>query len=326
MRIKRNRYIGIVEEPEFGTTNILTPAIYLDIASTSLDAPSNPNLFYTGGLGRGTSKVVQGAYLPEGDIQYAADLHSIGYFFKWALGQYNFTEDIGEPHEPHKMNLHEFYRTEYANLPSFQAAVGKDLFEHIFVGCSINSLTLETSNEFLNLTANVVCKEDIIEETIKDINLDMLPQNMPIAFHDVRAWIKGAEESAKIKSLTLTINNNINPEDGMGIGSKYTNRHIAGESNIDLSMELYFDDIGKIKDLQRGRTFPVEIHIHAEMDYLTILLPNCIYEVVNQQPSGRDEIVQSVECKALMGTITLDDGSIVQNDILVTLRNSQPAY
>jgi len=326
MRIKRNRYIGIIEETEFGATDILTPAIYLDIASTSLDAPSNSQLFYTGGLGRGTSKVVHGAYMPDGDIQYAADLHSIGYFLKWALGQYNFTEDIGEPHEPDEMNLHEFYRTEYANLPSFQAQVGKDIFEHIFIGCTINSLTLELSNEFLNVTANVVCKKDIIEETIKDINLDMLPQNMPIAFHQVRARIKNIDQSAEIKSLTLTIENNINAEDGMGIGSRYTNRHIAGESNINLSMEMYFDNIDKIEHLQLGQTFPVEITIFDGMDNLTILLPNCIYEVVNQQPSGRDEIVQSVECKALMGTITLYDGSIVQNDILVTLRNRQSAY
>jgi len=233
MKIKRNRYIGIAEEPEFGTKDILTPAIYLDIASTSLDTPSNTNLFYTGGLGRGTSKVVHGAYMPEGDIQYAADLHSVGYFLKWALGEYIVTDQEDDT------KLHEFYRTEYANLPSFQAAVGKDLFEHIFIGCTINSLTLETSNEFLNLTANVICKKDMIKETIQDIDLDMLPQNIPIAFHQVRARIKGMEESAKIKSLTLTIENNLNGEDGMGIGSKYTNRHIAGESNINLRIIKY---------------------------------------------------------------------------------------
>lgn len=322
MKIKRNRYIGIVEEPEFGTQDILTPAVILDIASTSLDTPSNTNLFYTGGLGRGTSKVVPGAYMPEGEIQYAADLHSIGYFLKWALGQYIVTDQADG------IKLHEFYRTEYANLPSFQAQVGKDIFEHIFIGCTINSLTFEISNEFLNITANVLAKNDIINNEIHDINPQMLPQNMPIAFHQVTAKINGIDESAKIKSFTLAIENNLNGEDGMGIGSRYTNRHIAGESNINLSMELYFDDTSKIADLQSGQIFPIEISIMDlnQKDSMIITLPKCIYEVVNQQPSGRDEIVQSVECKTLMDYIELTDGTIVPNDIHVVLINSQPNY
>src|SRR5690554_121090 len=112
-KIKRNRYIGIVEETEFGQEEILEPSVYLDIASTSLDTPSNTNLFYTGGLGRGTRNVIPGAYLIDGDLQYAADLDSIGYLLKWGLGEYKFTDLEGQ-------GLHEFYRTEYSNLPSFQ--------------------------------------------------------------------------------------------------------------------------------------------------------------------------------------------------------------
>ena len=114
----------------------------------------------------------------------------------------------------------------------------------------------------------------------------------------------------------------------MGVGSRYTNRHIAGESNINLSMELYFDDTSKIADLQSGQVFPIDIYIEDlnEIDSMRIVLPKCIYEVVNQQPSGRDEIVQSVECKALMDYMGLTNGTIVPNDIHVVLINSLPNY
>ena len=61
------------------------------------------------------------------------------------------------------------------------------------MGCTINSLTLEISNEFLNITANVLAKNDIISNEIHDVNTNVTTKST-YCVHQV-CRINGIDES-----------------------------------------------------------------------------------------------------------------------------------
>jgi len=92
-----------------------------------------------------------GSIAPSGNIVYAFDIKTIRWLLKWTLGGYVFT-DLG--------NLHEIYASDNTDLPSFTARLGKDLFEHVFAGCKINSLEISVEDSFCQATAELIAVKD----------------------------------------------------------------------------------------------------------------------------------------------------------------------
>lgn len=320
------RYLGLAEETSYNMETPPAAVVHLDIASASLDTPSDPNLIYGGGLQRSATLQRPGFYAPSGNIMYAFDVNSVIYLLKWGLGAYVFTSEGGTG----TLNLHEFYGSADNVLDSFCARVGKDYFEHVFSGCVINSLELQVEGEFCNLTADIVAAKDS-KDTIQAIADLSLPDAYPLAFHEVTASIDGSDLSAKVKTLNLSISNNMDAESGRGLGSRHPYRVIGGERETEISMELFFEDSSVLEDFWGGATGPAatgvsEIPIVLTFDNgahgsMEITLPKVAYSEVQQQPSSRDEIVQSVTGRCLMSTITLADSSEVESEIGVNVEN-----
>jgi len=322
---KIRRYCGIVEELEFGEQPAPDPVVHLDITSAGLDVPSDTNIIYEGGARRSARLYRPGFYAPEGDIVYGLDIRTIGWFLKWALGNYKFNAQGGSK------NLHEFYGTHNVRLPSFCARVGKDLFEHIFSGCIINSLEINVGDALCVATANVIAKKDA-KGAIESGELSF-PEEYPLAFHEVTAYLNSGEISAKVKELTLTINNNATAADGRHIGSRHPGQVPVGDRETTLSLELFYEDTDMLEKFWGGSTGPAksgsdEFSMKLELDAgdygkLEIDLPKLVNVTAEQQPSNRDEIVQSVEARAFIDTVELDGGEEVETEILCSLENEQ---
>ncbi|MFA5543256.1 MAG: phage tail tube protein [Bacilli bacterium] len=313
------RYIGLAEETLFNQA--AEAVIHLDMASASLDSPADTQMVYAGGLQRGARTHRPGFYSPSGNIVYAFDVRSIAYLLKWALGGYLFTG--GSP------NMHEFYGQNDIILPSFCTRLGKDRFEHVFTGCVINSLELKVEGEYCMVTADIIAAKDA-KASLEEVSNLLLPEEYPLAFHEMTLAI-GSDVSAKFKDFTLTIANGLNAESGRSVGSRYPRRIPAGEREITFSANLWFENTDELEVYWGDSTGPADsgstefspvITFDAGLGgSLEISLPTCIYTQVQQQPSGRDELVQAVAGKAFMDTIELSDASNVESEILVTVEN-----
>ncbi len=328
--MERIRYFGFSEEESYGESPPPEATIIVDQASSGLDTPTDTELLYEGGLTRGIRTHRPGFYAPTGNIVYAWDIGTIGWMLKLALGGYVFTSEGGEG----GLNLHELYGSEESIMKSFCARLGKDIFEHVFSGCAINSLEIVADSDFCNATVDIVAAKDAKDsiKTIEAIKL-LLPPGYPLAYHELSVERIGASDiSAKIKSMTLTIGNNLDAMSGKTMAHRHPQRAIAGARDITIGMNVFYEDTDMLELLWGSGAGPVAggstpyglqlVFNSGEHGTLTIQLPKLINTQVQQQPSGRDEIVQAVAGKSIVGEITLNDADTkVETDIYCKLEN-----
>jgi len=325
------RYAGFAEEPEFDPDTPGTPDQFVDIASASLDAPSDTQIEYEGGMERGPRIHRPGWYSPTGDIEYAMDIYTIGRVLRWALGGYNFTADGGSG-EGH--NLHEYWGQAELLLPTFTSFLGKDVFEHIFTGCTIDTLTINVDDEYVETNLDIVAARDKRADIRQTTDLTM-PDQYPLAFHEVTAFRGGDgsddEISAIVKSLELTVANNVDADSGRGLGRRFAYRLPSGEREITMSLDLWYENIEWLQSMWGGVDGPASggstetdmyIKLNAGDDgELTLYLPRCVVTSAQQQPSGRDEVTQSVEIKAYVDDVERDDNETVRTELFASLEN-----
>lgn len=328
---ERVRYVGLAEESVFNMETPPNADFHVDIASAGLDTPTDTQLIFSGGLHRSARTHKSGFYSPSGNIVYAFDVNTIGFLLKWALGGYDFVDGGAG------LNTHDIWGSEVFALPSFCARIGKDLFEHVFSGCSINTLEIQVEGEFCMATADIIAAKDS-KATIKDVGDLILPDQYPLAFHEVTAAInegQGSDVSAKVKSLTLTINNNISAENGRSIGSRYMRRAVVGERVVTLTKNMFFEDLDALEEIWGGASGPAnsgstEMSVDLNFDAgegkgIAVHLPRFVYSQVQLQPSGRDELVQSTSGRAYADTMNLDGtpATEIESDIHVVVLNNE---
>lgn len=324
------RYCGLAEEASFGESPAPAATVHLDIASSTLDPPADTNIIYDGGARRTARIYRPGFYAPAGNIVYGLDIRTIGLFLRWALGSYKFTNAGGTG----GLHLHEIYGTEDVLLPSFCSRVGKDLFEHVFSGCTMNSLEITVGDALCMATADILAKKD--SKAALQTGTLLFPEEYPLAFHEATAFLIGTpdvEISAKVKEFTLTINNNADAGQGRHIGNRHPGRIPVNDRETSLAMTLFFEDTDMLESLWGSETGPAatgstEYGLKLKIDSgdygsLLITMPKVINTSVNQAPSGRSEMTQPVNVRALMTELTLDDASTVEGEILCSLENEE---
>jgi hypothetical protein len=318
------RYAGFAEEATFNPAVAPEAVFHIDIASASLDVPSDPNLHFEGGMSRGRKIIRPGYYVPAGNIVYAIDIRSIGYFFKWALGLYKFTEGEGT-------NTHEIYPTEDIVLPSYTVRLGKDNFEHVFRGCIMNGLELKIEDNFIFATLDNIGAKDT-KATLKEISALSLFNENNLTFIDASLALGNAVNyNCKIKGLTLSITNGANAEAGKGIGSRHPCRIPVGNRNIDIKGNLWFEDSTEYAKFWGAAGGVSATGSISELMIITIdsgadgsmelKIPALVYTDLKTPPSGRGEIVQAFSGIALIDTIALADDTEIEAELLVTIEN-----
>lgn len=330
------RYAGFKNESVYGTRVEGAATVHVDIASASLDSPSDVNLIYGGGLGKSARTYRPGYYHPEGNVVYAFDIGTIAMALRWALKGYNFTSEGGAG----DLNLHEIWASEDITLPSFSVDLGKDAFEHRFMGCVLDTLTISVNNEFCEATLGIMAQKDAKAALITDYDNLNLPTQYPLAFHEV--GVKrigtgggGADEniSCKVKDFSLSIANGVNVDSGKGLGSRYPCRMPAFERTVTFDMNLIFEDTEELERFWGGSTgptntgttsLPIEFDFDAGTDgSMKMLLPKVLYTGVNLQPSGRDEMNQQITGRAFMAPVTGSHEDCSETEVHCLIENNR---
>lgn len=321
------RYAGFIKESKYGVRAAGDP-FHVDVASATLDTPSDTNLIYGGGLGKSARTYRPGYYAPAGNVVYAFDVETIGFILKCALGGYQFTAGIDSD-----LNEHIIWANENITLPSFACDLGKDVFEHQFLGCVVSSLEISASNEFCQATVGIQAQKDAKATLLTAADLS-LPEAYPLAFHEMTAKIGGTDASAKIKDLTLSIDNGVSADKGRTIGSRYPSRMPGYERAVTYTLNMLFDDLTELERFWGAETGPaltgstetsLEILLDSgEYGNLSLLMPKTVYTGVQQQPSGRDEIVQVINGRAFIGEAPLGaPAACTETELYCILENGE---
>lgn len=321
------RYVGIKEEATYGTE--ASDSTYdFDMGSVGLDSPDDPNIALPT-LQRFQTRHIPGFYSPGGPMEYPIDIHTIGWFLKWALGGYEFTEGTS----PAK-NVHEFWATPEYELPSFTTRVGKDNFEHVFIGCIINKLNLSIENELAMAKLDVVAQQDTKDALRETLNtLD--PTLFPMAFYNVATTIDAVDVSADVKTWSWDFSNGVKPEDGQGQGSRfpYHMKPGAGECTLGVKWEGDIEDIeDKIEEYWANAAGPGTDH-HTSFitqsvfssgtkGQMTVKFPACYYKRVPTDLKGADPLAPDLSIGTEAAEVTLADGlTKVTTPVYVKLEN-----
>lgn len=325
-RILRYASIGI-EDPTaaFGDARALDlpddsdEFIDIDIASASLDTPDDTVLNYDGGLSRTVHTHRPGPYIPDGDLEYGFDIKTIFHLLYLVFGDVTQT---AEPNEEQDLYEYEFTPLRHSLiLPSATTLLGKDHFEHRFQGCTVNELTIQIDDEFAMVTADIVAHSDS-KNDIRDIEDLELSEAYPIAFYEASIEIGEEGETqtsydAEVESMELTITNNTDAAAGVGLGSRFPDRIIAGDFEVTANLDIAFEDTTHLEHFWGDAAAPTDelqdiMNVNLifesapyeegeetiEGAKLDFHMPHVLYQTINLEPSGRDRMVQSVDMMA----------------------------
>jgi len=317
--VSRVRYAGFGEEKTYGTA--VDATFHVDIASATLDVPSGSKIEYPGGLSRGRLYSRQGFYSPSGNVEFAFDVNNIAPILKWALGGYYFRS--GAASVPNK---HEIYAVDNFELPSFTTRIGKDMFEHVFSGCIIDSLSITVDNEYCIVSIDIASKKDE-NKAIKSVGDLLISEKYPLVFHEVTVSRSNNDFKTKVKKMTLTINNNANADSGKRIGEINPVNIPVGRREVNLDLDLFYEDITELTRFWNDTEDTITITFDGgSFEEIKITLPKVITAEVSTQPSGADEIVQTVKCHAYIDEKTLENPTsttVVNTEIHVMISNQE---
>lgn len=320
------RYSGFCEEDEYAETP--DAVFYADQSSSTLDTPSGTQVVYEGSMGRGTGISRPGFYSPSGNIVCGVDIRSIGWFLKWCLGGYLYHG-----------GKHHLYGSDLADLPSFCARCGKDRlsdgnFEHVFGGCVIDSLEIAVSDAYAMATMSINAQKDGRADikTAAEVKAFM-PVEEPMVFHEIKVN-RGGDISAQVRSVTLTLSNNLNVEGGRGMGSRHPYRLHAQARGCEVSMTHYYEDLDTLRLLWGDQDGPSpggagETPLTITFEYveggkLELYFPRFQYSEVPIQPSGRDQIDVTARGIGMTEIVELPNTEEVLTEVLAVLENDEP--
>lgn len=338
------RYAAFAEEGSYGS-GMANPTFAVDESTASLDTGKDVEIIYDGSLGRAPRVHRPGFYSCEGDVEYAFDIRSIGWFLKWALGGYAHTAPgNGE------FNIHECYATNDVVLPSFVSFLGKDKidatnFEHKFAGCTISDLEIAVSNEYATVKVGIVAAVDAPNpegiKTRAEIEA-LLPTEHLLVFHNVTATLGNSSISERVTNVKLGVKNDVKADAGQCLGSRFPSRMPAGARETTFTMDCYFntmDELTLFWGSPQGAPFAVDGTTETSLTLtfistddngqpdgtLDISLPRVILTKVPTPTKGKDEVKLNVEGQAFQDSVLLHDNTSVYTDILATLSNNQEA-
>lgn len=315
------RYAELVEEAEYAPASSYLAAnaksVFIDPRSIAMDVPSESDAIVPSAFGRAPNRKYAGFYAPSGDFAFNGNVRNLAHCLKWVLGGYAFTAGATPGTDP---NIHESWGSDTRILPSVQARMGKDNFEHLFQGMVFDTLSIEVEDELSIVTIEANASKDGKAALQSPAAvLAALPIEIEIPFTKVTVTFNGVVQARKVKTLTFNIGNNSDPEMGRYLGSRYAGRIPANEREVTIECEVDFSDTSEIERIWGGAngptdigssTFPVELTFAgAAGQSCSIQLPKFFWQTVETQPEEREEISQSLEGRALASSVELEDGT-----------------
>lgn len=327
------RYVGVKEEATFGTEATGSSLDLTDgLASMSLDAPKDPNIILPT-LSRFEGKHVPGFYSPDGSMEYTLDVHTIGWFLKWGLGGYTYTAGATQGTD---FNTHEFYAVPGYTPKSFTTRVGKDTFEHVFVGCVLNKFEVSMEDGLGTLKTDLIAQKDSKASLRSSLNTPD-PDLYPLAFYNTTNKINSVDLTNVTQKWGLNFDNGMKAEEGQAFGSRFPYFFRRGGAAIELGVTVRDDSTTYLESLWGSSTgpintasanFPVETKFDSStFGNMTVSLPNCYYKETPTDVKGSDPRTPDLSIGVEKDEITLEDGTTkVTSPILITLLNYETEY
>jgi len=307
------RYFGFKKETSFGE-EATGSTFDIDVASAALDVPDDPNIEVPT-LNRFQMKHIPGYYVPKGAVEYPIDIQTITHFLYFALGGYTCTEGTSG-----QKNTHELYATQSHVPHSFTARIGKDNFEHVFLGTVIDKLNLTVEDDVATMKMDMLAKMDK-RATIRT-DLTQPPGDLfPIAFYNAGTSINTMDISSDVKSWELEFSNGIKEDRGRGQGSRFPYYFEQGEGECTLTLKLRDDDSeilerfwGAIGSTEPGTTphtpFSVTTTFNSgSYGTMTVKFPRCYFKKIDTSIKGADPREPGIEIGCEAEEVTLLDGT-----------------
>ena len=284
-----------------------------------------------------------GIMKPTGSTSADADLQQLAWYFRGYLDNYKYTAGSSGS----TVHTHEYWGGECKELPSFRGVAVYDMLKKYLYGMLIDSLTLEVSDENMNVSADWIYKTEkagIIGTSGETFTRpdELTNEQIFIMFYDVSLKLNNAALDGVSTAFTFEGNNNHNVDGSIGLGSRYPQKRAqAGkrENNISITTTLTSDTVRSILDAQYGEVnalepssckllqLPLEVNIqHCENANISckILFPKCNIRVEFSM-SGVDTVEVTLSLDTLgSGSVTLADGTTqIATDMYVKLVNNQ---
>lgn len=310
------RYLQIGEEDEYAEEATKYDET-LDPESASIDPSGEDKLIFEGmgGLDRVAGL---GVYSTEGEIEIPVDDLATGWFFKWALGGYEVEGD-----EDESSYTHTFFPQLGGLMKSFSAKIGKDIFEHVFLGNVIESIEIEVEDEWALMSVSILGAKDkksTLEAEVEYTEGMLFTAPMASLSKD------DVDISPSINSLSLSIETGANIEDSQGFGSRFPTKAFRGPMLVEIELELGFDDEKELLTFWGDNDGPSEQDIE-EVEYtinfgdtVDFIFPRLVYTGSEQPAEGRDNITQNLTARAMY------DDDLKEGPIIVTMTNDKETY
>lgn len=315
------RYLMIGEESEYAVEASKYPET-LDPESASIDPEEDDKLIYEGmgGLDRVAGL---GVYSTAGEIVIPVDDEATGWFWKWALGGYEVTGTDDGDEGTKAPYTHIFHPQLGGLMDSFSAKIGKDIFEHIFLGNVISEIQIEVDNEWALMTVSTLGAKDKKGTLTDDLNYT---EGMLFTAPMASLRKNDDDKSASVNSLSMTIETGANIEDSAGFGSRFPTKAFRGGTVVELELELGFDTTEELLTFWGDDDGPSTTGIE-EFDYtlsfgdnLDFIFPRLVYTGSGQPAEGRDNITQSLTARALY------DNEEKEGPIIISMTNNREEY
>lgn len=304
-----DRYVGIAIENDFGSQVMANRKKYIDSESADLDAPGDVSIMYEGMSQRAPLISARNSYSPEGSINLPLDVNMIGVLLYAALGEYYSVATVESGAYRHTFRP--------ANeIPSLTIDVGKDYFQHTFIGSKINTLEVAVEKgDIAKVTASINSQKDKTETLLTSPDLWS-----ELAWSFSQATVSLGGTTKKIKNFSLSINNNLSVEDGTILGSVFPDSIPEGKRDIELNFGIMFESTADLKAFYGGAGYTEATAITeravvltltggtigaTSTNYsLTITIPAVIYQESKQPVSGRTPITQNVKAVAMHDSVS----------------------
>lgn len=308
------KYLRFGEEADYAveTTDY---AETVDPSSAGFDPAGSDKLIHEGIVGLDKTAGL-GVYTVNGDFEIPLDDSATGWLWKWALGGYSVTGEAGS-------FTHSFVPKLGGLMDSFTAAVGKDEFEHVFLGNVISEISIAADNEWAMLSVSTVGSKD--ERGTLQETLDFTEGRQYTAPDG--ALLNGETDlSADVNSVSVAISTGADVAQSAGFGSRFPTKGVRGSLEVTMEAELVFDSLTQLETFWGGTNGPSTDTITEEEytlsfgDALDISIPRAVVTSSGQPADGRGTITQSISMRGLYDPAT-DSGPVG-----VHLTNARESY
>ena len=199
------------------------------------------------------------------------------------------------------------------DLDSMTIRVAKDIDSQVYQGCVIGQITLSVDfNTLLGLTASIVAQKDSTEP-IAVLPSSAFTSQLYAGQHLTSARLvdtasPGTEDIGDyIRAASFTINNNVQGEDGLRMGSRFPMELKAGALDLTASLTLGFRTRDQYKDFwgasSPGNSDPkprnIELKFAQGANLFEVYTYNSFLVGPVTEVSGRDMMTQTLEYQTI---------------------------